>query len=799
MGEMRRSGVGALLTATIVLSMSPAALAGPPAGPGDDPGTQAKTTQATVDRAKDLAQQACEAAQASAAARDADPTNVEKTAKAAADAADCAARTENAGKEEKSLAGVNGGIATEPANHTLPADVHNPANGAIKSDNIEWVYNSRGQSSSFTNPNSANGNYAGATFISYENLGYDFMFGDGTAGLTIWSLKDPAKPLFVSAIPNDDKIAGIDEKKELRRGADAHGAEDPGNARFYEGENPTVDSRRKLAFLARDPRSFGNNGHPGGRTGLYIIDVKDPFNPEVLTYHWVPAGHTATCINDCRYLWSVGPANNGSRVSNAPQDTKGVLDTTVTPPRVTDESALHRDWTGVPGFVTDVRDPLHPYTYAQPVDVKRNNNTTAYTHSVDVDQHGIAWTSGFGGVRGYYTHGLRFDPVLGVERYATATDPVPYAGGSVPSLESEAQYGSVSLEHNSYHRTQAASDKSSPTVTTKDGRTFRKEDLQYITQENVASCTSTSGGGSGRFVIANLADSYTGKAWDPNLRWRAQGELPANRYFIEKLDDYTPRDLPGSNNGGSCSAHWFTVVGDMVAIAFYSNGTRILDVSDPTDIQQAGYIRIPSATGQPANNASAAYWHDGYIYIADYSRGIDVLRYTGTIKGEVQPLVCWNSCDASQTPPKVRDEQSAPAGATVPATLSLTLGTPASFGAFTPGVARDYNASSSANVISTAGDGVLSVADPSASAPGHLVNGTFSMPSALQAKASSAGGTGGAFSSLSGNPTNLLTYAGPISNDAVTLDFMQRVGAGDALRTGTYSKTLTFTLSTTQP
>ena len=71
------------------------------------------------------------------------------------------------------------------------------------------------------------------------------------------------------------------------------------------------------------------------------------------------------------------------------------------------------------------------------------------------------------------------------------------------------------------------------------------------------------------------------------------------------------------------------------------------------------------------------------------------------------------------------------AGGTVPATLSLTLGTPAAFGAFTPGVTRDYDASSSANVISTAGDAALSVADPSATAPGHLVNGTFVMPSAL--------------------------------------------------------------------
>ena len=43
-------------------------------------------------------------------------------------------------------------------------------------------------------------------------------------------------------------------------------------------------------------------------------------------------------------------------------------------------------------------------------------------------------------------------------------------------------------------------------------------------------------------------------------------------------------------------------------------------------------------------------------------------------------------------------------GGSVPATLALTLGAPASFGAFTPGVEKDYAASTTANVLSTAGD-----------------------------------------------------------------------------------------------
>jgi hypothetical protein len=135
----------------------------------------------------------------------------------------------------------------------------------------------------------------------------------------------------------------------------------------------------------------------------------------------------------------------------------------------------------------------------------------------------------------------------------------------------------------------------------------------------------------------------------------------------------------------------------------------------------------------------------------------------------------------------------------VPATLALTL-SPATFGAFTPGVAKDDDTSTTANVISTAGDANLSVIDPSSTAPGKLVNGAFSLAQPLQVKASSpAGGAGSALAPITGAPTSLLNWTGPTSNDTVTVAFRQSIGAGDPLRTGTYSKTLTFTLSTSNP
>ncbi|MBE2318615.1 ThuA domain-containing protein [Solirubrobacter sp. CPCC 204708] len=113
---------------------------------------------------------------------------------------------------------------------------------------------------------------------------------------------------------------------------------------------------------------------------------------------------------------------------------------------------------------------------------------------------------------------------------------------------------------------------------------------------------------------------------------------------------------------------------------------------------------------------------------------------------------------------------------TVPPTLSLSLGAPASFEPFIPGVTRTYEASTTADVISTAGDATLSVSDP-----GHMTNGAFTLAKPLQV----------AFSKS--------TWNAPVSNDRVTVTFKQDIGDKDPLRTGTYSKTLTFTLSTTNP
>src|SRR5262249_19736089 len=155
----------------------------------------------------------------------------------------------------------------------------------------------------------------------------------------------------------------------------------------------------KLVFLTRDPRAFGGalqTGHPG----IYVIDARDPRHLRLVTFHPAPAGHTSGCIDGCRYLWTGGPFRK-------------------TPP----------SYDGPPAWVTDMRRPRPPVTFPTPVDLGRDDGTTAYVHSTDVDTTGIAWTSGLGGVRGYWTRGAHYDPVAHRVRRASPADPVPYAGG----------------------------------------------------------------------------------------------------------------------------------------------------------------------------------------------------------------------------------------------------------------------------------------------------------------------------------------------------------------------------------
>ncbi|GAA2611402.1 hypothetical protein SMC26_10790 [Actinomadura fulvescens] len=342
---------------------------------------------------------------------------------------------------------------------------------------------------------------------------------------------------------------------------------------FWQGEDTEADHKRKIIYLSRDPRAFGADVTVG-ESGVYIIDVSKPENLRQLAYQVLPAGHTTSCINDCKYLWTGGPAK---------------------------ASWMPADWGGRPVWVTDVRNPRKPKVFKNPIDTGRNDGKTDYTHDIQIDAKGIAWASGRGGVRGYYTYGYRYDPVLKRRRLATPWNPVPYAGGGID----EATVFS-SFMHNSFRPIGRTADQGP------DPRKWGYGQTILVTEETFNDGCSADG----LLVIASLKGSYNGQGWR---------STPQNPFRLRTLGTWGAAGKEGSDPNpikDSCSAHYFDVKNGILAQAFYHQGTRFLDVRDPTNIKQVAYFRPDDA------RTWAAYYHGKYVYVVDHNRGIDILKTT---------------------------------------------------------------------------------------------------------------------------------------------------------------------------
>ncbi|MEV5719657.1 hypothetical protein AB0L41_37715 [Amycolatopsis mediterranei] len=383
---------------------------------------------------------------------------------------------------------------------------------------------------------------AGAISINFLDYGRrDVMVVSGEFGLKVYDLtKNPAAPKLVGQV----SLPGL-----------------------WETEDTEVDQNRKLVFLSRDPRAYGGTTHTG-ESGIYVVDVSKPEAPAILSYVQVPAGHTTSCVDGCRYLWTGGPA----KADNQPAD-----------------------WGGRPIWVTDVRDPKHPKVNPEPIELARNDGKTDYVHDVQVDADGVAWVSGRGGVRGYWTNGVHRDPLTNKVRRATAHEPIPYAGGGIAETAAPSRF-----MHNSFH----------PAGHRIGDGAWRGQDLIYATEENfVDGCA-----GDGVLTISSLKGSYNGEGW------RSTPEKP---FRLESVGTWGVNGQEGSDPASDdCSAHYFDVRGKILVQSFYAQGTRFLDVSDPTNPRQIAYYRPADAS------AWAPYWHGKYVYVADNARGVDVLQLT---------------------------------------------------------------------------------------------------------------------------------------------------------------------------
>ncbi|HEY6886789.1 MAG TPA: hypothetical protein VI300_03385, partial [Solirubrobacter sp.] len=220
-------------------------------------------------------------------------------------------------------------------------------------------------------------------------------------------------------------------------------------------------------------------------------------------------------------------------------------------------------------------------------------------------------------------------------------------------------------------------------------------------------------------------------------------------------------------------------VGDKWYTSHHGSTSISIERDDPA----ATTIELPAGTtARDITALKAMSVKNGTV--GDYSIDVLAIRRGFLLDADYLPTPSFLTWSGKETLTQARTEAllwsrtstDGGAGGTVPATLSLTMGAAASFGAFTPGVDKTYTASTIADVTSTAGDAALTVSEP-----GRLANGSFTLAEPLQV----------AFSKTA--------WTGPVSHDSVAVNFSQHIGASDALRTGAYAKTLTFTLGTTNP
>jgi hypothetical protein len=223
---------------------------------------------------------------------------------------------------------------------------------------------------------------------------------------------------------------------------------------------------------------------------------------------------------------------------------------------------------------------------------------------------GIAWVSGDGGTRGYWTEGRHFDPFNNVTRRATPLDPIPYAGGGLPQSVTGDTTGG--FEHNAWRPVGQNAPSGDPR--------YARGELLLATEEDFGPANEQCRN-RGQFSIASLAGSFNGEAWRSIL---------SKPFRLNVVGTWNPWQKEGSRNPSGpfnpladfCSAHYFDVDGSTVTYAWYGEGTRFLDISNPANPTQFAYWRPDDGI------VWASYMHEGYVYTADRTRGVDVLRLT---------------------------------------------------------------------------------------------------------------------------------------------------------------------------
>jgi hypothetical protein len=220
-------------------------------------------------------------------------------------------------------------------------------------------------------------------------------------------------------------------------------------------------------------------------------------------------------------------------------------------------------------------------------------------------------------------------------RHASPLEPVPYAGGGVPQQYAFDTDGG--FEHNAIRPVGRDAPRG-------DDR-YRKGELLLMTEEDFGPTPNDARWACrdrGMFTIASLKGSLNGEAWKstPQNKFRLQIVGSWNPY---QKEGSRPPDGPFNPLANFCSAHYFDIQGSVLAYAWYGEGTRFLDISNPASPRQIAYWR-------PANGIVwASYFHEGYVYTADRTRGVDILK--------LKPTASASSLREVVAPPMSRKQQ----------------------------------------------------------------------------------------------------------------------------------------------
>ena len=329
-------------------------------------------------------------------------------------------------------------------------------------------------------------------------------------------------------------------------------------------ENEDIQTDGKIALVSNDREK----GSIGGV--LYILDVSKPQISLLSTLNISDPqnndrgpGHIANCVKDgCSWVYLTG---------------------------------------GLDVYVADLREPASPKLvgkFTTPTSAgssgfgTKGKLRTGAVHEADRDDAGRVWLTGSGGIAVYDVSKNPAKPTLLATSGKAGTDP------KVNDF----------IEHNSKHPDARSYSARGPRSA---GGPLRAGELLLATEEDYTDTKYPGSAckGQGKFQTWDVRDHTKGRTFTLLDQWHT--ELAA------------AKDVGGIKAPVSamCSSHWFNYRKGLVADAWYEQGLRVLDVSNPKKIRQVGYYMAPNSL------TWAGYWvTDSIIYTADVGRGIDVIK-----------------------------------------------------------------------------------------------------------------------------------------------------------------------------